>query len=44
MRGTANLDSRLTNEELIDKVEMMGTFGKNENIILELMREEKLKI
>lgn len=37
MRGTANSDSSLTNkEELVGKVEMMGTLGENENIILEL--------
>lgn len=37
MRGAANLDSCLTNkEELVGKVEKMGTSGENENFILEL--------
>lgn len=37
MRGAANLDSCLTNKkELVGKVEMMETSGKNENFILEL--------
>lgn len=34
IRGGSNLASRLTNkEDLVGKVEMMGTFGENENII-----------
>lgn len=36
VRGTGSLDSSLTNEELVGQVEMMGNFGENENIILEL--------
>lgn len=36
VRGTGTLDSSLTNEELVGQVEMMGNFGENENIILEL--------
>ena len=36
MRGTGSLDSSLANEELVGQVEMMGNFGQNENIILEL--------
>lgn len=37
MRGVANLDSCLTTkEELVGKVEKMGTSGENENFILEL--------
>lgn len=37
IRGTTNLDSGLTNkQESVGRVEMMGTSGENENIILEL--------
>ena len=37
------MDSSLTNEELVGQVEMMGNFGENENIIIELEGEEKYK-
>lgn len=37
MRGTANLDSSLTSEEeLVGRVEMMGSFSEAESIILAL--------